>query len=526
MLAARVEETTQEPFTMADEGYTGLKQYLSSAEARGMEAADLERELGKRGQELLRRLLQAHLDTRGPGEAADVVTDAEGIERPERRFHERGFESAFGNVEVRRFGYAREGLDSLHPLDADLNLPRELYSFEVRRRIAKEVLKGSFDQAVQAIQDTTGAVVPKRQVEELACRAAQDFDAFYEKRRENAGSTLGQGSILVLTFDGKGVPMHKVDLREATRKAAEKRLRKLFTRRSKGEKNSSKRMATVAAVYTVAPFVRTPEEFQRMLMRRDDDEVAKQRAAARPKPETKRVWASVKSEPCEVIENAILEAERRDPGHGKKWVVLVDGAEVQLNLVEEIASVYEVEITVIVDIIHVAEYVWKASLAFCEEGDPQRECWVWDRMEKILDGKAANVAAGMRGSATLQGLSDAARKPVDKCAGYLLKYATYMKYSTYLAQGLPIATGVIEGACRHLVRDRMELTGARWRLEGAEAVIRLRALRASGDFDEYWDFHEAREHERNHASHYAGGQPTPVKAPRAPVSRPRLRSVK
>ena len=526
MLAARAEETTPEPFTMADERYTGLKQYLTSAEALGMEAADLERELGKRGLKLLRDMLQAHLDTRGPGEVASVVTDAEGVERPDRRLHERGFESAFGTVRVRRFGYASEGLDSLHPLDADLNLPQELYSFEVRRRVAKEVLKGSFEEAVQAIRDTTGAEVPKRQAEELACRAAQDFDEFYEKRRENAGSDLGQGSVLVLTFDGKGVPMHKADLRKATRKAAEKRLRKLLTRLSRGEKNSSKRMSTVAAVYTVAPFVRTPEEFQRMLMRSDGDDVAKKRAAARPKPETKRVWASLKKEPCEVIEEAILEAERRDPDHIKKWTVLIDGAEVQLDLVEEIASIYGVEITVIVDIIHVTEYVWKASLAFCKEGDPQRECWVWDRMQKILDGNAANVAAGMRGSATLRGLSAAARKPVDTCAGYLLKYANYMKYNTYLAQGLPIATGVIEGACRHLVRDRMELTGARWRLEGAEAVVRLRALRASGDFDEYWDFHEAREYERNHASHYAGGQPPSVKALSAPQSRPRLRRVK
>ena len=118
------------------------------------------------------------------------------------------------------------------------------------------------------------------------------------------------------------------------------------------------------------------------------------------------------------------------------------------------------------------------------------------------------------------GLSRDTRKPVDTCADYLLKYAPYLHYDRYLAAGYPIATGVIEGACRHLVRDRMELSGARWRLVGAEAVLKLRALRASGDFDAYWDFHEAREHERNHAQRYADGIAPPVTEPPLPPSSP------
>ena len=117
-------------------------------------------------------------------------------------------------------------------------------------------------------------------------------------------------------------------------------------------------------------------------------------------------------------------------------------------------------------------------------------------MRSILEGKAGRVAAAMRRAATVAGFSKDTRKPVDRCADYLLKYAPYLHYDRYLAAGYPIATGVIEGACRHLVRDRMELTGARWRLVGAESVLKLRALRASGDFDAYWDFHEAREYER------------------------------
>ena len=114
---------------------------------------------------------------------------------------------------------------------------------------------------------------------------------------------------------------------------------------------------------------------------------------------------------------------------------------------------------------------------------------------------------------------------VDTCADYLQKYAQYLHYDRYLAAGYRrIATGVVEGACRYLVRDRMELTGARWRLVGAEAVLKLRALRASGDFDAYWDFHEAREYERNHAQRYAGKHRR-SEPPPSPAS-PRLRRVK
>ena len=122
---------------------------------------------------------------------------------------------------------------------------------------------------------------------------------------------------------------------------------------------------------------------------------------------------------------------------------------------------------------------------------------LWTRLRRIREGKASRVAAAMRRAATVADLSSDTRKPVDTCADYLLRYAPYLHYDRYLAAGCRIATGVIEGACRYLVRDRMELTGARWRLVGAEAVLKLRALRASRDFDAYWDFHEAREYQRN-----------------------------
>ena len=289
-----------------------------------------------------------------------------------------------------------------------------------------------------------------------------------------------------------------------------------------GEKKYSKRMATVAAVYTTAPWVRSPEEFLQDLMPPQPPAQVGNKPAprpVRPRPEAKRVWASLEREAWEVVADATLEAEHRDPEHVRPWVVLVDGAETELANARAAAAARGVDVTVIVDIIHVVEYVWKAAHAFHRAASPELACWAWTRVQRVLEGKARTVASSMRRAATVAGLSPEARKPVDTCAGYLRKYAPYLQYDRYLAAGYPIATGVVEGACRHLVRDRMELTGARWRLAGAEAVLKLRALRASGDFDAYWDFHEAREYERNHARQYADGTPPSFSEP--PEPRPR-----
>ena len=163
-----------------------------------------------------------------------------------------------------------------------------------------------------------------------------------------------------------------------------------------------------------------------------------------------------------MVAEATLEAEHQDPEHVKRWVALVDGAETQIDLVEASAAAFGVDVTVVLDIIHVAEYVWKAAHVFHREGSPELECWAWTRVRGILEGKASKVAAAMRRAATVAGFPRDVRKPVDTCADYLLKYAPYLHYDRYLAAGCPIATGVIEGACRYLVRDRMELTGARW----------------------------------------------------------------
>src|SRR5690606_21146291 len=136
--------------------------------------------------------------------------------------------------------------------------------------------------------------------------------------------------------------------------------------------------------------------------------------------------------------------------------------------------------------------------SFFYQGDPAAETWVAEQATKILQGKSTRVAAGIRRRATRFGYKPAERVGADACATYLTNKAPYLGYDTALAEGWPIATGVIEGAARHLVKDRMDITGARWGLAGAEAVLRLRALVTNGDFDAYWAFHQQQEHHRVH----------------------------
>ena len=516
--------TDENPFARSEGVFGELTKRLGGREALAMTHGDLERLLDKAGRELIRQLLQDHVDLRGPGEVRETVVGAREVRRPHARLRERKLETIFGALTVMRMGYSAHDAETLFPKDAELNLPPKLYSHGVQRRAVDEVIKTSFDQAVEAVASTTGAAVPKRQLEELAGRAADDFDAFYQERsaasRREAAKT---GEILALSSDGKGIVMRTADLREATRKAAAERTHKMSKRLSRGEKRNCKRMAQVAAVWTTVPFFRKPENIVTDLgpARDADDNVV----VPRPRPENKRVWASVDKPPKAVIEQMFQEALARDPARNKRWVVLVDGNPSQLALIKREAKRRGVEITVVLDVIHVLEYVWKAGIALQGEGDPTTQRWVSERLLEILRGNSSSVAAGMRRSATLRKVKGQERLAVDVCADYLLKYRRYMRYDQYLAAGLPIATGVIEGACRHLIKDRMDITGACWGLQGAEAVLKLRSLRASGDLDAYWAFHENADYVRNHLDLYAGPPPATV-GPLNVARRPHLSLVR
>jgi len=501
----------------ANQAYATICTFLRSEEARQVKHSDLERQLEGMGRELMRQLLQAHLDLRQPGKASEPVRDAEGTTLTPTPEHTRSLESIFGTVAVTRTGYRDQGKPSLHPLDGGLNLPPEKYSLEVRRRVAIEAAKGGFDEGVKTLEEFTGAHVPKRQFEELVIRAAQDCEAFYAERQKRARADPHTGPVLVLTVDGKGVVMRPEDLREATQRAAAKRAETFTARLGRGRRLHAKRMASVAAIYTVERFVRTPEE----ILPLSEEQREK---PTRPQPEHKRVWASLANSPEEVITAMFDEAGHRDPKRKRRWIALVDGNGTEIDYLHKLADERNVDLIIVVDFIHVAQYVWQASLALFPDNQVEQDRWVRAHLLEILRGKASLVAAGIRRSATLRAMAAAERQAVDDCADYLLNYSPYLQYDEALADGVPIATGVIEGACRHLVEDRMNLTGARWSLSGAEAVLRLRALRSSDDFDAYWKFHEEQEYKRNHASHYADHHVPNIVLPTALLSQPSRRS--
>lgn len=501
-------------FEKSAEQFETIKLHLCSNEALGLSHSELERTLYRQGMELLRRLMQDHLKLRAVQEQEQgldrPVVGVDQVERTHRRAGDVGLMTSFGPVRVERLSYGQPGVESLKPLEGQLNVPQDSYSHEVRRRVALEVARGSYDDSLEAIDHNTGAHVPKRQAQELTKRAAQDFDEFYQRRAVPERPLGTAGELVVLSADGKGVVMRPEALLPAVRRAAARPEHKMRKRLSKGEKKDRKRMSTVAAVYTVEPYVRTAED---ILAELAPVHLVAQQEQERPRPQDKRVWASVVKKPELLIREAFEEGLRRDPDRQRTWVALSDGNKPQLKLFKKLAKEYGIELTVILDIIHVVQYLWKATTVFNGEGTPEAEQWVEQRFLEVLRGRASHVAAGIRRSATKRGLKPEQRKAADKCAGYLLKYAQYMRYADYLDQGFPIATGVIEGGCRYLVKDRMDITGARWGLEGAEAVLRIRALRASGDFDDYWAFHEACEYERNHIERYAAKEVPQLRLP-------------
>jgi len=484
-----------------------LEDWMASAGAAGLQHGELEEQLEARGRELLRRLFQDRLDlTAAQEERRHDVTGEDGVVRTRaERGRPRPLVTKFGQVTVSRIAYRSPGGRNVHPADAALNLPEEKHSHGLRKMTAIEAARGSMEAAGAAITRATGVRVGKRQLEELARRCAAHVEAFYLQR---VVSPAPDDHALVLTFDGKGIVMLPGALRPATAKAAASAEGRLATRLSPGEKNGRKRMAELACVYDAVPVPRTPEDIistPAQKRRKKKAQARKAKGKGKPRePQARGKWltASVTDDIPAVIAAAFGEAERRDPAHRRTWVVLVDGNNTQIEAVTAEAARCGITVTIIIDFIHVLEYLWKAAWSFSGKGEPAAEEWVAAQARKILHGKARQVAAGIRRRATTYGYSPAERAGAGECARYLENKNGYLDYATALSKGWPIATGIIEGACRHIVKDRMDITGARWGLEGAEAILRLRALIASGDFDAYWRYHLRREHERIHGALY------------------------
>ena len=473
-------------FSAAQEQLNTMVHYLDTIGVQ--EHGTTEEYIRNAGDELLRLLLQGYLDKQARDEKrAASVTAADCQARNHvRKGTSRPLTSLFGPVKVTRLGYSQRQASSLFPLDAQLTLHADRYTDGVRKRIVCDVIDRPYDRAVKHHREKCSGLVGKRQAIKLTKEVASDFVDFYERRKVSNEQT---DDLLVLSFDGKGVVMLPDGLRECTRKSAAKSKNKLQTRLSPGEKKDRKRMAQVATVYTVRPNLRTAESVMNL---DNKSNVVK----FHPPVRNKRVFASVERTPEQVIEETFDEAIKRDPGSKRRWVIVLDGHPHQLKLVERVMKRKKVKATIVMDFIHVLEYLWKAAYCLHEKGSEAAEAWVCKRALRVLQGQAVNVARGIRQSASKRKLEK--RAAMDKCADYLHKNRSRLRYDVALAEGLPIASGVIEGACRHLINDRMDITGARWSLQGAEAVLKLRSISSSGDWEEYWKYHLSRSEQRNH----------------------------
>ena len=458
----------------------------------GIPVGSAEKLLETDGREALRLLLQGLADLAAASEERRPggVLGSDGVDRTHVEIdHSRFVATVFGKITVRRMAYRAPGAGNLHPLDEVLSLPAGLYSQGLGERSCREAARGSFAGAGQAVERGTGVRIGTRQLIGLVRDGARDGEAFY---RDRVPPRAPQ-KVLVLTADGKGIVVRSEALRPATAKAAKK------TPASGGNR---KRMAEVVCVHDLSPAPRTVDDIIPPTSDNTDDNVRRVRAKA-PVATSKWLSASIIEDIPAVIKAGFDEAERRDPDHERTWIALVDGNLTQIEAITAEATARQVTVTILIDYLHVSGYVWDAAKAFFHTettaGMALAGTWVADRNRLILQGKAIEVAARITARIRDSKLTAAQRKSANSAVSYLINKAPYLDYPTALASGWPIATGVIEGACRHVVADRMDITGSRWGLETAQAVLTLRAIMASGDFDAYWAYHVRQEHLRNHS---------------------------
>ena len=467
-----------DPGPLARQQFALLEAWLSSPRVLQLPLHQVECQQLRKGREVERLLLQEHLQHRGDGDvgpALRVHQPTGEVRYTHRRLGTRAIQTIFGSVDLTRLGYSRAGARSIYPLDEALQLPARLFSYELQKRLIKVAVQGPFQESIDAIAESTGVSIAKRSLEEMLPEAAQDFDAFYQQRAPEPDT----GSLLVAAVDCKGIPMVKPEGAQPT------------ARLTKGKKANRKKMATVAAVFTRAPWVRRPEQVVQSLFRTGGEPPAGEPPP--PRPENKRVWASLTKGKAAVIVEVAQEMQRRDPERNKTWVALTDGERALQLLVDQ-----TLQVTLILDLLHVLEKLWKAAYVFHDEGTLEAELWVRQRTLRILSGKVSTVVQGLRQSVTKLKLYGAKRKTLLSVAGYFYRNRARMRYDEYLAKGLPIASGPVEGACKNLIKDRMERSGMRWTEAMAEAIVKLRAIYLSGHFDSYWSFHVENDQHRLH----------------------------
>jgi hypothetical protein len=464
-----------------------LLTYVHTAASQGTAVHDVERGLWQRLLHLGRTTLGQFFALQGSGDQGATFTLPDGqICARLPQLHARRYVSIFGAFTLQRTVYGSRASQKIDfvPLDNRLQLPAADFSYVLQDWDQGLCVEQAFGQA----QSTLARILDLKQsvdsLEHMNVDMAEQVQDFRENRpRPDPAS---EGPILVTSGDGKGIVMR----RAAAEPAA-------ATHRSKGQKASQKRMATVGTVYTVDRYVRTAEQVLATLFRDGP------KPPPRPVPCHKRVWASlpqaddngnVRSSMAIVYDWMLNEVAERNRGLAKEMVHLGDGQESLWQARQEHLPNYHM--TDILDLLHVTPRLWQAAHVFYPEGSAVAEAFARERILRVLRGEVAGVVQGLRRMGTQWKLTGAKQKTLRQVCAYLSKNRERMQYHEYLAKGYPIASGVIEGACRHLVKDRMERAGMHWTPVGAQAMLDVRSTYVNGDWAEYQAYRIERETQR------------------------------
>jgi hypothetical protein len=449
--------------------------------AQQSELHEVEREVLTQLLGLGRTLLQVFLATKGTGKVpAGRVAAPSGEELPYHSIKRCGYASIFGEVEIRRAYYWGVAQKGLFPLDAELNLPEQRYSYLLQEWGELLGTDGSFEKVTERLETLFRVKFWSQGVQHVAHAAAESVQPFYEQLPAPAAAT--EGELLVATIDGKGVPI----------RPEEPQGRKL--RIGPGEKPNKKKEAVVSAVYTIDRYPRTPEDVIREIDTENRIVAPDPPPPPRPRPKNKRMRATMQGKKT-AFDEMRRHLDERDPTGEKQRVALTDGAEpLQEGVLTQLAG--SSGIVLILDIMHVLTYLWPVAFAYYKEGSADASRWVMHKLHLLLEGKVGYVIGTLRQRLALGGLSRSKQRDFKKAIAYMERNRTFMAYDLYLAEGYPIGSGVAEGGCKHLVGDRMESTGMRWSLHGAQAILDLRSVSINGDWEAFWRFHAAREKAR------------------------------
>ena len=459
--------------------FAEMQEFVRMSAKNGQAIHEVERGLWQRLRQMGHECLEQFLRLQGNGDMGETVTLPTGEEchrLPE--LHERRYVSIFGEFLLLRVVYGtREGqkLDFV-PLDNRLQLPESVFSYVLQDWDQSLCVEEAFRQAKATMWRILGLNQSVDSLEHMNQEMAQDATRFMLGRP----APQEEGEIVVPSADGKGVVM---------RRQADDPAPKAY--RTKGDKASQKRMATVATVYTVDRYRRMPAQVVSALFRD-----APERSADRPKPQHKEVWASLPrdDQPGSGTASAfawmIGELFLRGRAADKPLVFISDGQESLWKARRYWLPERAVDI---LDLLHVTPRLWKAAHVFHREGSQEAEDFVRERVLRFLDGKAAGVIRGLREMATKRGLNGGKKKAITTVCAYLKANLERMHYDEYLRAGYPIASGAVEGACRHLVKDRMERAGMHWTMPGAQGMLDVRSIYVSDLWEEYQEYRTERE---------------------------------